>query len=359
MKLPETFRELGLSIRPEQLLIVRLGLELAEEASDADSMAVYRFAVRNMAAELIGESYPCEVLELGEDSVLILLNYPEKERPLSVTYHVGEILEKLDDSCGENVQLKGGIGSCSADEGGFLRSWEDARRAMDQNFFLAEPRILSVLELPDEKEEAYPRALQEEIELNLRRRELAQARPLLMELFDVLSKMTGTRPERLREELLTFLVHLFHECAMEQYLNAASAIAQFQEKGTLRELREWFLGLTEYLEDQIDENASQTTRGVYEVRRYIDSHYAEAISLKSMAAMIYVSPAYLSFSFKEILGVNFNEYLTSVRIEAAKKLLEEKQYRVYEVCEMVGYRDKKYFSDLFRKATGVFPKDWI
>ena len=74
--------------------------------------------------------------------------------------------------------------------------------------------------------------------------------------------------------------------------------------------------------------------------------------------LAYLSPAYLSFSFKEVVGVNFNEYLTNVRMEHAKALLASRQYRVYEVCEMVGYHDKKYFSDLFKRHTGVFPKEW-
>ena len=73
---------------------------------------------------------------------------------------------------------------------------------------------------------------------------------------------------------------------------------------------------------------------------------------------MYVSPSYLSFSFKEILQVNFNEYITLVRMEKAKELLEVPGSMVYEVCRMVGYSDKKYFADLFKKYTGMLPREW-
>ena len=56
--------------------------------------------------------------------------------------------------------------------------------------------------------------------------------------------------------------------------------------------------------------------------------------------------------------MNFNEYLTRVRMEKAKELLATSRYRIYEVCGMVGYTDKKYFSDLFKRYTGMLPKEW-
>ena len=73
---------------------------------------------------------------------------------------------------------------------------------------------------------------------------------------------------------------------------------------------------------------------------------------------MHLSPAYLSYAFKEEFDINFNDYLTAVRIEQAKHLLTQTDLKVYEVCAKVGYKDKKYFTDLFKKHTGMLPRDW-
>ena len=77
-----------------------------------------------------------------------------------------------------------------------------------------------------------------------------------------------------------------------------------------------------------------------------------------MSEYIYVSQPYLSYMFKEVVGQNFNEYLTFVRIEHAKEFLLHHGSRVYEICEQVGYHDKKHFTSLFKKHTGQLPKEW-
>lgn len=363
--LQKQFRELGFSLSPERFVVavVAVTFEDGSGLPEKNELDLLRYAVENMGCELIRQQYPCECIDLGGTELAFLLNYAQGERPLAVSYHVGERFEELAQKCRQilKITLAGGIGSCAPQAGQLQKSWRDAVRALEQNFYAETPCILSSLEIPDDDrswERAYPYDIQDEAVQLLRRRELEQAQQALDRLFDALAGLTSAAPAVLREHLLAFLLRIFHECGMDQYLHVASALEQFQSRRTLLELREWFGCLTAYLKDQIDENASQVAGGVYKVKHYIDGHYAEAISLKSMAALAFVSPAYLSFSFKEVLGVNFNEYLTTVRMEHAKELLAGRQYRVYEVCELVGYHDKKYFSDLFKKHTGVFPKEW-
>jgi two-component system response regulator YesN len=63
--------------------------------------------------------------------------------------------------------------------------------------------------------------------------------------------------------------------------------------------------------------------------------------------------------FKDELGKTFNECLTDCRIQVAKDLLRDPKYKVYEVSEIVGYGDVKYFSQVFRKNTGMSPSEYI
>ena len=60
----------------------------------------------------------------------------------------------------------------------------------------------------------------------------------------------------------------------------------------------------------------------------------------------------------EKLNVNYTEYLLAVRIRKAEKLLAEKDYRVYEVAEMVGFSNSQYFNQCFKKSTGLTPGEF-
>lgn len=104
--------------------------------------------------------------------------------------------------------------------------------------------------------------------------------------------------------------------------------------------------------------AASVTTTIEKARRYLDTHYAEEISLKKMAALYYLNASYFSVSFKNVTGKNFNEYLTELRIEKAKKLLSDPDRKVNQVAHAVGYDDCSYFGKTFRKLTGMTPAEY-
>jgi len=91
---------------------------------------------------------------------------------------------------------------------------------------------------------------------------------------------------------------------------------------------------------------------------YIESHYAEEVTLNQVAEKLYVSNFYLSRMFKKELGVNFIDYLNELRIEKAKILLSDAKYKTYEVAEAVGVPNSHYFSKLFRKYVGMTASEY-
>ncbi len=92
---------------------------------------------------------------------------------------------------------------------------------------------------------------------------------------------------------------------------------------------------------------------------YIADHYSEdAISITRIAEAIGVSEGHLSRLFKKDTGQSINSYITCYRMRTAMRLLRDVRYKVYEVCEMVGYHDIAYFSSTFKKLTGMTPSDY-
>ncbi|WP_343084444.1 response regulator [Blautia producta] len=93
-------------------------------------------------------------------------------------------------------------------------------------------------------------------------------------------------------------------------------------------------------------------------KEYIAEHYAENISLETIAKEIFMNPVYFSVLFKKEEDINFSDYLTNYRIEKAKEFLKEEKYSVYEVGDLVGYKNPRYFSRVFQKIVGIKPSDF-
>lgn len=91
---------------------------------------------------------------------------------------------------------------------------------------------------------------------------------------------------------------------------------------------------------------------------YIQLEYASDISLRDIAQREHISYCYLSILFKNCVGVNFQDYLLQVRIQHAKELLLLPQYKIKDIAIQTGFVDPHYFSKVFKKSTGLTPKEY-
>lgn len=96
-----------------------------------------------------------------------------------------------------------------------------------------------------------------------------------------------------------------------------------------------------------------------QVHEYIDQHYMDStLSLNEVAGRVSLSPSHFSTVFSQETGQTFKEYLTEVRIQRAKELLRSTTLRSLEISYQIGYSDPHYFSYVFRKHTGLSPKEY-
>ena len=91
---------------------------------------------------------------------------------------------------------------------------------------------------------------------------------------------------------------------------------------------------------------------------YMESNYCKDISLTELAELTGGSANYFSRIFKREVGSNFVDWINRLRIEKAKNILLTDTAKVYEVAELVGYSEYKYFITMFKKYTGVTPKQF-
>ncbi len=95
-----------------------------------------------------------------------------------------------------------------------------------------------------------------------------------------------------------------------------------------------------------------------QVKAFVEEHYAENITLESIAALVYMNPYYFSSFFKKHTGQNFKNYVTETRMGHALRLLLQSDLMVYEIAERVGYNNARHFSDMFKKHFGKLPQEY-
>jgi two-component system, response regulator YesN len=91
---------------------------------------------------------------------------------------------------------------------------------------------------------------------------------------------------------------------------------------------------------------------------YINENFHKDLNLAVVSNYISLNYSYFSHMFKEYTGQNFVDYLKKVRIAEAKVLLTKQEYKIFEISEMVGYKNPKQFARVFREIEGISPKEF-
>lgn len=93
------------------------------------------------------------------------------------------------------------------------------------------------------------------------------------------------------------------------------------------------------------------------VTRYIDLNLAKPISLKDLAAIVYLNPSYFSTLFKKRLGINPSEYLARQRVHRAIEYLRNSDKTILEISNLCGYNNTANFNKTFKRLVGKVPSE--
>lgn len=91
---------------------------------------------------------------------------------------------------------------------------------------------------------------------------------------------------------------------------------------------------------------------------FIKANYQKDLSLQDIAEKIFLSPRYLNSIFKEETGMTIFDYITQIRMEKAKILINSNNHKIQDIAERVGYNNVQSFIKFFKKYSGMTPTDY-
>ena len=92
--------------------------------------------------------------------------------------------------------------------------------------------------------------------------------------------------------------------------------------------------------------------------KYMKAHYQENLHLQDVAEQVYISQWYLSKLLKLHTKQSFLEILNQIRIEEAKKLMQNSSLKISDISEQVGFQSLQHFSRVFKRQTGMSAREY-
>lgn len=127
---------------------------------------------------------------------------------------------------------------------------------------------------------------------------------------------------------------------------------------TFRDVKQEIKERIELLQGVREQTGTGNAALMKQVLQFVDEHITEELDLNLVAEKFNRTPGYISTMFKRHVEGGFNSYLTTERVEIAKKLLADGSISIQEVSELSGFHNSKYFSVVFKKITGETPREY-
>lgn len=141
-------------------------------------------------------------------------------------------------------------------------------------------------------------------------------------------------------------------------LDEMDMFSAIKELNSLDQIKDKLIFYIRSLTISVPNSWNAGNSAVEKAKSYIIENYAKEISLMDIANHVHVTPNYFCTLFKTETNQNLFDYIINLRIEKAKALLKDDALKTYEIGEMVGYKEPKYFCRVFKKSTGMSPSEF-
>ncbi|MFS0872807.1 AraC family transcriptional regulator [Paenibacillus xylanilyticus] len=367
--LQKRMKNLGFELEGQQFLLLQMyftGYARLQGRFGSQDTGLVTFAAVNIIEE-VAESYFGQVSIMNfhdlSSAMLVIAPKDEQLKPqallwgeelvevigrtlkMNVTIMISRPADSLHELPGIFVEMEQAVAYRSIEEGSQILDLEDEqcfRRAEEAAYPLGlERELIQAIRLgkPEEAERVMDQFMSEVTRTGSTEFQVQQMMLQLLGSVQHMMLQTGVTPYK-----------LFGGCNMYERLSAIREPAQ---------MKQWMMVevLLPYVQE-IEMRSQEPLKQIVErTMLYMDEHYRSEISLEGCADAEQMTPYALSKAFKQVSGMNFIDYLTKVRMEAAKQLLRETTMKINDIAAAVGYQHS-YFNRIFKKQEGVTPSQY-
>lgn len=345
---------------------VKLSGDKFNAMSSEDHLNLYTSSLQ-IVRELAARYIPCHVLSL-DMKYLVIIFFLDKSLESDYKSIIYNALEQVSLMLYNyySVKISASIGGIVSEPIQIASSFQDAKQAFTQ-IGLEKPILFAEDVLHD-------RSLKNVFNMSLFKEDIRKA----YAEFD----------EKALNDIFTSIINVFksHSSYFVQALDAASNILHLSlsllnngeaiiseifknrhnnyrslyELTNVEQILDWLTILRDGLSESFTTHKKDYKNHIVtNVKKYIIDHIEEKLTLNKVADVFNISPNYLSVLFSKYNDIGFTDYISQSKIDAAKKMMANKDLKIYEISDILGFENAFYFSRVFKKVTGISPRDFM
>ncbi|MCU6791968.1 response regulator [Paenibacillus sp. WQ 127069] len=327
---------------------------------------ILRFAVNNVIQEVLDKesSRTIHVSYDAKESFMLYLYPPGlKVNPYEQTKRTIELIQgALRRSL--KITMNYLIGSISTNHDELKLGLKGLLGSSAQRFYLGEGEIARQQDRGLVKAHVfsfYDKANEEFRDILIDKREAALL-PTIQRWMNVF-KEQSCPPEMVKDWVLKLLLDLKLKLQSLQHFRSTYSVdvmhKDILEIDTLTELESWLIDYFHSAISVTGEIMDHSKRlSVLNALQYVSMNLDKRISLEEVAEHLFLNSSYFSRLFKKETGETFIEYVTRMKMERAKELLDMTNEPMCKICELLGYDSQSYFIKIFKSYNGLTPVEY-
>ncbi|WP_239625727.1 response regulator [Paenibacillus sp. H1-7] len=339
-----------------------------ERSFKPSDLSLFAYAVNNIVNELTQDKQGVYVADIQRNVITVIIATPSRVKKERVMVLVKQMAEEMLAHIDQYLKLQVGaaIGPVTDHIADIPKSYSAAFDLLAERNNMPGRQLISAEDLMGLPKPAARRpminyqALADAVMAG--QSELAEEK--IIELGESLHGGTAPSVSVLREfaiDIVGILALALHDHGLQfEDIHAGSNMyKELEQLYSVSDFTGWLRDLLLPICETMNRRGSQKHRKTIDfIMRYVQQHYADDITLDVLAEKVYLTRNYLSQIFKQETGENYNSYLTRIRMEKAKELMLGGNYKIFEISGMVGYKNHAYFSQLFKKYSGLNPSEF-
>ncbi len=351
-----------------QVVVMEIG-PVDKTAWNEEDKELCRFAASNIAADILGEYYKYVTCYDNDERACIVLHF-ENTGEVKDCDEAVAACERIRDSAGKfmKVFVSIGIGNVYSDIEGIAVSYKEALYALKSMVMHDGDRVALYSSISDSglAGNAYSMEQRGKLLMEMRLANTIGASNLIGQVFHKLKtlKLSADILFITCAEMISTCIEYLSEARQYENEIMEKLLGLMDEINHIKTLDEIEKRIKDLLMDAIlyvgRNKSTKTARLVENVKKYIQDNFSnEDLRIEDVARHLYINYSYLCNVFKREAGMTVNDFLTEVRIQKARELIDQGNEYIQDVAGIVGYSDANYFGKCFKKYFGVSPAIYI